>query len=74
MQMFLLWLKRYDFEIHNIKGKLLTVADTLSRASQNNSTPEIKDTESRCYVHAIESNYLISDYRLPQFQHETKTD
>ena len=64
IQRFLLRLQRYDFEMHYIQGKLLTVADTLSRASLNYSTPEIEDTETKCYVHAIESNYLIRDYRL----------
>ena len=52
----------------------LFVADTLSRASLNDSSPKIEDTEIKCYVHAIQSNYLISNYRLQQFQHETKTD
>ena len=60
--------------MYYIQGKLLTVADTLSRASLNHSTPEIEDTEIKCYVHAIESNYLISDYRLQHFQHERKAD
>ena len=59
IQRFLLRLQRYDFEMQYIQGKLLTVADTLSRASLNDSTPEIEDTEIKCYVHAIESNCLI---------------
>ena len=76
IQRFLLRLQRYDFERHDIQAKFLSVADTLSRASLNDSTPEIKDTkiELNCYAHAIKSNYRISDYRLQQFQHETKTD
>ena len=60
--------------MHYIQGKLFTVADTLSRLSLNDNTSEIENTEIKCYVHAIESNYLISDYRLQQFQHETKID
>ena len=71
---FLLRLQRYDFEMHYIQEQLLTVPDTLSRASLNDSSPEIGGTEIKCYVHSIESSYLISDYRLQQFQHETKTD
>ena len=60
--------------MHYIQGKLMTVADTLIWASPNDSSPETENTKIKCYVHAIESNYLISDYRLQQFQHETKTD
>ena len=74
LQWSLLRLQRYDFEKHYIQGKLLAVADTLSRAFLNNSTPEIEDTEIKRWVHAIESNYLISDYRLQQFQHEKNPD
>ena len=53
---------------------MLTVANILSRASLNDITPQIEDIEIRCYVYTIESNYLISDNRLQQFQHETKTN
>ena len=74
IQRFLLRLQRYDFEMHYIQGKLLTAADALSRASLNDCTPEIEDSEIECYVHVIESNYVTGDYRLQQFQHETKTD
>ena len=37
IQIFLLCLQRYDFEMHYIQGKLLTIADTLSRASLKDS-------------------------------------
>ena len=45
IQRFVHQLQRYDFEMHYIQGKLLAVADTLSTASINDSTPEIEDTE-----------------------------
>ena len=47
--------------MHYIQGKLLTVVDTLSRAYLNNNTPEIENTEIKCYAHTSESIYLISD-------------
>ena len=50
------------------------MADTLSRASLNDSILNIEAAEIKCYVHIIASNYLISDYRLQQFQHEMKTE
>ena len=74
IQRFLLRLQRYDFEMHYIQEKLLTVADTLSRASLKDSKPEIEESEIISHVHSIESNYLISDYRLQQFKDETRKD
>ena len=50
------------------------MAEKLSRASLNDSIFNIEDAEIKCYVHIIESNYLISDYRFQQFQHEMKTE
>ena len=51
-----------------INGSLLTVADTLSRAPLKNKKSEIDNAEINCHVHLIESNYLISDFRLQQFK------
>ena len=60
--------------MHYIPGKLLTVTDTLSRASLKDSKPEIEELEIIAYIHSIESNYLICDFRLQQFKDETKKD
>ena len=57
-----------------IKGSLLTVADTLSRAPLKNKKSEIDNAEINSHVHLIESNYLISDFRLQQFKDETSSD
>ena len=59
IQRFLLRLQRYNFEMHYIQGKLLTAADILSRASLNDSIPEIEDTEIKCYVHALNQIILL---------------
>ena len=74
IQRFLLRLQRYNFKMHYIPGKLLTIPDTLSRASLSNSTPELHPTEIDSYVHTVESQYLISDSRLQQFRDETRKD
>ena len=60
--------------MHFIKGSLLTVADTLSRASLKDCTPEISDEDLKCFVHTITSNYLISESRMKQFQEKTLND
>ena len=53
--------------MHYIQGKLLTVADTLSRASLKDTTPEIPEDELKLNVHSFISNCLISDVILQQF-------
>ena len=50
-----------------IKGSLLTVADTASRAPLKNKKPQIDNAEINSHVHLIELNYLISDFRLRDF-------
>ena len=50
--------------MNNIKGSLLTVADTLSRSPPKNKKPEIDNAEINSHMHLIESKYLISDFRL----------
>ena len=57
-----------------IKGSLLTVADTLSTVPLKNKKFEIDNAEINSHVHLIESNYLISDFRLQQFKDETSSD
>ena len=56
--------------MHYSQGKLLTDVETISRASLKNNTPKIEDTEIKCSVHTNESNHLVSDNRLQQFQNK----
>ena len=73
IQRFLLRLQKYDFAMHFIKGSLLTVAGTRSRASLKDCTPEISDEDlifDNIYIYI----YLISESRMKQFQEETLND
>ena len=70
----MLRLQCYDFTMNHVKGSLLTVADTLSRAPLKNKMSEIDNAEITSHIHLTESNYLISDFRLQQFKDETKSD
>ena len=54
--------------MNSIKGSLLKVADTLNRALLKNKTSEIDNAEITSHKHLIESNYLISDFRLHLIQ------
>ena len=74
VQRFLLQLRCYDFTMNYIKGSPLTITDTLSRAPLKHKKSEIDNAETSSYIHLIESNYLISDFRLQQFKDETKLD
>ena len=74
IQGFLLRLQKFNFGIHYMQGSLLTVADTLSRATLTDYQTEVNENELNCFVHSTISNYLISDSRLQQFQDETQKD
>ena len=52
----------------------MTVENTLSSAPHNNKKSEIDDAEITFYMHLIESNYLVSYFRLQQFKGDTKSD
>ena len=45
----------------------------LSRAPLKDKKSEINNAEITSYIHLIESNYLISDFRLQQFKDKTKS-
>ena len=55
----MLRLLKYEFEFHYIKGSLLTVADTLSRASLADKKPEIGDEEMSYYILFYLLNLLV---------------
>ena len=57
-----------------VKGKLLYVPDTLSRASLQEDKSEIPKGDLESYVHSIISNIPISESRFLEFQEETKRD
>ena len=43
--------------MHYMQGSLLTVADTLSRATLTDCQAEVSENELNCFVHYIISNY-----------------
>ena len=61
IQRFLLRLQRYNFYMHYVKGKLLYVPDTLSRASLQEGKSETPEGDLESYVHSIISNMPISE-------------
>ena len=67
IQRFLLRLQRYNFYMDYVKGKLLCVPDTLSRASLQEDKSEIPEGDLEGYVHSIISNMPISESRFSEF-------
>ena len=57
-----------------IKGWILTGVDTLSRAPLKSEKSETDNAERNSYVHLTKSTFLISGFRLQQFEDETKSD
>ena len=74
IQRFLLRLQKYDFDMEYTQGKLMFVADTLSRAALKDTHPEIPDVEMKFHVHSIVRSLPISEKRLEQFRAETAND
>ena len=72
IQTFLLRLQRYNSYMHYVKGKLLYVPHTLSRASLQEDKSEIPEGDLESYVYSIISNIPISESRFLEFREETK--
>ena len=64
----LLCLQKYDLAIRYVKGKYLYVADTLSRAHQQDSVEDIDSEEIQLAVHTLISNLPITEARLVDIQ------
>ena len=83
LQRMLLELQRYDFTLHYKKGKLLFIADTLSRAHLTEENEEY-DVEERICCFSTQRDYEdinlametsgLSDERIRQIQENTKCD
>ena len=58
--------------MHYIQGPLMTVVDTLSRATLTDCQTEVNENELNCFVHSIISDYLISNCRLQYFKTRLK--
>ena len=74
IQRFLLALQRYDFTLNYIPGKHVIVADALSRAYLQDSTPEISETEMKAYIHTITQSFPMTDKKLNIYKQATAED
>ena len=70
----LLRLQKYDLAIRYVKGRYLYVADTLSRAHQQDSVEDIDSEEIQLAVHTLINNLPITEARLVDIQQATDQD
>ena len=70
----LLRLQKYDINLSYKQGKLLKVADTLSRAQLSQTAEEISNEEMKSQFHLIYANLPCSDEILEEVRQETSQD
>ena len=74
LQRMLLRLQKYDLAIRYVKRRYLYVADTLSRAHQQDSVEDIDSEEIQLAVHTLINNLPITEARLVDIQQATDQD
>ena len=76
IQRLLLRLQHYHLKVKYVPGKLMFIADTLSRAHLDTTCTKqgIPDAEIEMQVHLLVANLPISEQRLTEFQEATKAD
>ena len=74
IQRFTLNLQKYDFDIHYTPGKLMILADTLSRATQKDTTRTIPENETTTYIHSVVHHLPTSDEMLKKIKNGTSLD
>ena len=74
IQRFMLNLQKYDFDVHYIPCKLMTLADTLSRATLKDTTQTIPENETTAYIHSVVHHLPASDEMLMKIKYETSLD
>ena len=67
-------LQKYNFDVHYIPGKLMILADTLSRATLKDTMQTIPENETTIYIHSVVHQLLVSDQMLIKIRHEISLD
>ena len=73
LQRILLQLQKYDIEISHLPGKMIPLADTLSRKFLPDTYPEICDGMD-VQVHSIMTNIPISDQKMDMIRKSIESD
>ncbi|MEW8560660.1 MAG: RNase H-like domain-containing protein, partial [Candidatus Thiodiazotropha sp.] len=73
LQRMMLQLQPYDIEVSHVPGKLIPLADCLSRKSLPDTYPELTEGMD-CQVHMVISSLPISDRKLKEIKQMTDQD
>ena len=74
IQHFMLILQKYDFDVNYIPGKLVILADKLSRATLKDTTQTMPKNETTTYIHSVVHHLPVSDKMLMRVKYETSLD
>ena len=76
IQRLLLRLQHYHLNVKYVPGKLMFIADALSRAhlETTNTNQGIPDAETEMQIHLLVANLPISEQKLKEFQEATRAD
>ncbi|KAL9951197.1 hypothetical protein ACROYT_G043817 [Oculina patagonica] len=76
IQGLLLRLQHYQLNVKYVPGKLMFIADALSRVhlETTNTNQGIPDAETEMQIHLLVANLPISEQKLKEFQEATKAD
>ena len=74
LQRMLLTLQKYDIKLKYLAGKDNIMADTLSRASLEETTADIAEDELEAQVHMVYENAPATNTKMKEIQEETAKD
>ena len=74
LQRMLLVLQKYDMDLKYLAGKENILADTLSRASLEETTEDIAEEELEAQVHMVYANAPATNEKMKEIQEETAQD
>ena len=74
LQRLLLRIQKYDLMLEYMPGKLLVVADTLSRSFSSKEVASTTDSQVHIHVCTVKSSLPVSERKWAELAEETKTD
>lgn len=76
IQLLVLQLQHYHLNVKYVPGKLMFIADALSRAHMEttNTNQGIPDAETEMQIDLLVANLQITEQKLKEFQQATKAD
>ena len=67
-------LQKYDFDVNYTPGKLMILADKLSRDTLKDTAQTMPKNETTTYIHSVVHHLPVSDKMLMKVKYETSLD